>query len=274
VALVSACAVASPADEGDDMAASARCGDRDCNGAETINTCPEDCGGQTGAMCGDGVCNGTESSASCNQDCTAPICGDGNCNGGETSTTCAGDCGGGGGGTCAHDVCTSGAALASSCSTCAAAVCAADPYCCSNQWDSSCVEEVADYCPTESCGGGGGGGGTCDHDECTTGAALSTSCSACTAAVCAVDSYCCNFSWDSTCVEEVDTECGGTPSCGGGGGGGTCSHSECTSGTALPSSCSACTAAVCAEDPFCCTTSWDSICVGEVADYCAPATCP
>jgi hypothetical protein len=30
---------------------------------------------------------------------------------------------------------------------------------------------------------------------------------------------------------------------------------------------------VCAADPYCCTSSWDSQCVGEVATYCGVA-CP
>ncbi len=47
---------------------------------------------------------------------------------------------------CSHDVCEAGVALPSSCDDCAAAVCAADSYCCTSSWDSSCVGEVASYC--------------------------------------------------------------------------------------------------------------------------------
>jgi hypothetical protein len=95
-----------------------------------------------------------------------------------------------------------------------------------------------------SAGGGGGGGGaedmamsvqdmamppadmakppadmvvvsTCKHDECTTGAALTKSCSACANAVCTKDSLCCNTTngWDTICVGEVNKYCTGIKTC-------------------------------------------------------------
>lgn len=48
--------------------------------------------------------------------------------------------------TCAHDVCVAGGALSSTCDDCAAAVCAADSYCCTSAWDSTCVSLVGSYC--------------------------------------------------------------------------------------------------------------------------------
>lgn len=48
------------------------CGDGECNGQETTQACPEDCG----TACGDGVCNGTETPADCASDC-GTVCGDG-----------------------------------------------------------------------------------------------------------------------------------------------------------------------------------------------------
>ncbi|KAI8812976.1 putative extracellular elastinolytic metallo proteinase precursor [Cladochytrium replicatum] len=48
----------------------------------------------------------------------------------------------------------------------------------------------------------------------------------------------------------------------------TCSHSVCKTGAALTEDCNACAAAVCAEDSYCCTVSWDSLCVSEVSTYC------
>lgn len=50
--------------------------------------------------------------------------------------------------TCAHDECTAGAALEASCSPCAQAMCAADPYCCSDSWDETCVQAVPSVCGT------------------------------------------------------------------------------------------------------------------------------
>jgi hypothetical protein len=52
-----------------------------------------------------------------------------------------------------------------------------------------------------------------------------------------------------------------------------CAHDICQAGVALTASCDACVATICAVDPFCCSTSWDSLCVGEVASECG-LTCP
>lgn len=50
--------------------------------------------------------------------------------------------------TCAHSECSTGTKLTKTCSSCASAVCTADPYCCSNSWDTSCVNtDVPQYCP-------------------------------------------------------------------------------------------------------------------------------
>ena len=58
-----------------------------------------------------------------------------------------------------------------------------------------------------------------------------------------------------------------------GGGGGGCTHSDCTTGGPLVSGCNSCVTSICSADPFCCNTSWDSICVGEVGSICGQ-TCP
>jgi len=57
---------------------------------------------------------------------------------------------------------------------------------------------------------------------------------------------------------------------------GTCSHSLCDDSSALSPGCdpSGCVSAVCTQDSYCCTDFWDSICDGEVADYCSPYMCP
>jgi len=61
---------------------------------------------------------------------------------------------------------------------------------------------------------------------------------------------------------------GGGSGSGGGGGGGTCGHPICTTGTDLDGSCDTCAGEICAVDSYCCTTAWDSICVGEVSSVC------
>jgi subtilisin family serine protease len=94
------------------------------------------------------------------------------------------------------------------------------------------------------------------------------------AAVCAADPYCCTTAWDSLCVAEVETIAGDTCDC--------CSyHSEAT-GCWAPSPPSGKTntyisQCVCAVDPYCCETRWDSLCQSEVESLgCAicPDGCP
>jgi hypothetical protein len=129
----------------------------------------------------------------------------------------------------------------------------------------------------ETCSPGGvcTTGGNCAHPICSTGGKLTSSCDSCTTKICAQDSFCCSSSWDSICVGEVNSICGESCTGGGGGGGGnTCSHALCSTGTKLTSGCgadatdAACTTQICAADKFCCNTTWDSQCVGEVSSIC------
>jgi hypothetical protein len=135
------------------------------------------------------------------------------------------------------------------------------------------------------------GGGSCAHSDCTAGTKLTSGCNSCVTSICASDSYCCSSQWDSVCVGEVASICGG--SCGSGSGsgsassssastkssssssssssvgGGTCSHSDCTSGTKLVKGCNSCVTKICAADSYCCSTKWDNVCVSEVTKYCS-----
>lgn len=52
-----------------------------------------------------------------------------------------------------------------------------------------------------------------------------------------------------------------------------CIHSECAAGAALNDGCSPVVKSVCAEDPYCCTTAWDSHCVTEVKTVAKSAQC-
>jgi len=64
---------------------------------------------------------------------------------------------------------------------------------------------------------GSGGKPSCPaHDECTTGAAIPSSCSWCAAQVCDALPSCCTSNWTLTCVNEAKAVC---PDCGGGKGG-------------------------------------------------------
>jgi hypothetical protein len=106
-------------------------------------------------------------------------------------------------------------------------------------------------------------------DKCTAGGPFQGASDACVSSVCAVDPFCCNVAWDSICVAEVRTVCDSLtcPEANG-----TCGHSLCVEGASLVNSCDStkadCVSAICAFDPFCCNTAWDSICVSEVESIC------
>lgn len=93
------------------------------------------------------------------------------------------------------------------------------------------------------------------HGCCETGSAgcVDPTIQAC---VCAADPYCCNTAWDGICAGEVTSlGCGTCP---------TNDHNCCVTG-AKGCNNNTVEACVCVSDPFCCNTSWDGICVGEVA---------
>lgn len=56
----------------------------------------------------------------------------------------------------------------------------------------------------------------------------------------------------------------------------TCAHDLCYPGVALDPMCDPCVAAVCQNDPFCCSTqgSWDQLCTAQVTDTCPMTSCP
>lgn len=68
----------------------------------------------------------------------------------------------------------------------AALVCAEDPYCCTTDWDTTCVRET--LCVQSTGAPATNTAGTCDATY-----------ASCVAQICAVDSYCCNVNWDSVC---------------------------------------------------------------------------
>jgi hypothetical protein len=54
----------------------------------------------------------------------------------------------------------------------------------------------------------------------------------------------------------------------GAGGSSTCAHDVCDQGAALANNCDSCVSSICAQDPYCCNTAWDHICVGYVEGTC------
>ena len=133
--------------------------------------------------------------------------------------------------------------------SCESCVCGSDTFCCTDAWDSQCVSECKACGVT--CGGGGDTGG------CQTSPAAGCGGCSCEGCVCAQDPYCCDSSWDTTCVNECKG-CG--TSCGGGGEGG-CQESD------FPGcgGC-ACESCVCNADEYCCLFAWDNLCVGQCED--------
>jgi hypothetical protein len=89
-----------------------------------------------------------------------------------------------------------------------------------------------------------------------------------------------NYPGDATYTLFDDVTVGGSGggggsggSGGGGGGGNTCAHAICSTGSKLTTGCDPCVTSICAQDGYCCSTQWDSICVGEVKSICNE-TCP
>jgi len=48
----------------------------------------------------------------------------------------------------------------------------------------------------------------------------------------------------------------------------SCAHDLCSTGDDLLSSCDPCVTKICAQDPFCCGSGWDNLCVEEVGTIC------
>ncbi|MCA9285241.1 MAG: S8 family serine peptidase [Phycisphaerales bacterium] len=83
--------------------------------------------------------------------------------------------------------------------SCCFLVCSEDPFCCNSSWDGICAGEALDLCST--CGDANAG--SCYQSN------GSPSCNnaECCAAVCEVDAFCCDSSWDGICAGEADDLC-------------------------------------------------------------------
>jgi hypothetical protein len=53
----------------------------------------------------------------------------------------------------------------------------------------------------------------------------------------------------------------------------SCDHDRCTAGVVLDPGCDTCAGEICAVDPYCCDTLWDSICIEEVQTVCGILEC-
>lgn len=86
----------------------------------------------------------------------------------------------------------------------------------------------------------------------------------CCEAVCSVDSFCCEVTWDAVCVGEANYFCNS-----GEGGCGEAANGSCFEPHKNPY-CDdpACCAIICVELPFCCNISWDAVCASVALETC------
>ncbi|MDG2020618.1 MAG: hypothetical protein P8J59_01565 [Phycisphaerales bacterium] len=139
---------------------------------------------------------------------------------------------------------------------CCETVCLADPFCCKT-WDTNCVSIAHATC-AGLCGATASGSCFEAND--------SPSCedATCCDAVCSIDPFCCDSSWDGNCAffagavcEATGAECGDPDSgpCDEANGSASCEDEECCN-------------AVCEIDPTCCDQVWDLVCVALTANIC------
>jgi len=262
-----------------------RCGDFECDPAETCHSCAGDCGGCTGDCCAEhdtpGCADGTVRACVCAADpycCThrwdgwcallaaescgagCAYCADGVCEGGETCATCPQDCG--------------------ACPYCGDGECAGDentascPVDCGVSREPCCVEHDGPGCED----------------------------AAVQACVCGDDYYwrCCSTVWDEwdlICVYRATQYCGlACPACGDG----TCDPDEGETRATCPADCGLYTPHCCAESStpgcsvpsiancvcnqefpgvvglprYCCSLHWDDNCVEKASTLCGRCQLP
>jgi len=202
-----------------------------------------ECAACTGPTCGDDlaedteVCDGTDLAG---EDCVSQGFAGG-------TLACAADCSGfdTSGCTGPSDCCVANGTPGCDDATCETAICAVDAFCCSTQWDQICADAAT---------GADGGGNEC---------------AACSGPSCGDDLVEGTEVCDGTDLAGEDCVsqgfAGGTLACAA-----DCSGFD-TSGCTQPSDCcipngtpgcddATCETAICAVDPFCCSTQWDQIC--------------
>ena len=177
----------------------------------TLNLDTETCAGPMGGV---GDCCEDNDSPGCDQpDVETCVCAeDSYCCETEWDDICAGiatddcdACGGGSTGEMNEDCCTVQGTPGCTDPAIEACVCANDAYCCSTQWDSTCVGRVGSDLCGESCMPDDADGPCCSANG-TPGCEVNSveSC------VCAADAFCCDTLWDEMCVEAIGTNSCGT----------------------------------------------------------------
>jgi hypothetical protein len=110
--------------------------------------------------------------------------------------------------------------------------------------------------PGCACAGAGNG--------CEVTAAPGASVEACESCVCDADAFCCEVTWDPTCVAAGQTSCFAACGCEPEPEPGNCCEATEAAGC-LSAPCESC---VCAADSFCCEVFWDNICVSRASGEC------
>ncbi|MDA0802443.1 MAG: hypothetical protein O2819_01610 [Planctomycetota bacterium] len=146
---------------------------------------------------------------------------------------------------------------------CCKVVCEQDIFCCQTAWDSTCVDlaladsDCADERP--ECGDDGLG------DPCVVHLDVGCSDEDCCDAVCGKDMFCCEVSWDATCVSLAlasdDCPCAKEP-------GDPCAGPCCESHAGPSCDNEECADAVCASDSYCCEVEWDQFCASAARTLC------
>jgi hypothetical protein len=194
------------------------CGNNTCEGSETPDTCPSDCG-RPAAYCGDYICDTNESRSSCPSDCTfidESTCNNNNrCEYGETYEGCPSDCVRG---TveCGNNFCDAGEDFANCPADCGESGCNYNGFCDSHESNFSCPSDCftdsthcsANQYTTDE--------GSCNYSECTNGCSFGTD--GCPVSCWSAESMCRGMDgwhYDSstdTCVRD-GVECDATLSC-------------------------------------------------------------
>lgn len=152
-------------------------------------------------------------------------------------------------------------------SACCTAVCVIDSFCCTAEWDATCVERIYD---TPGCGlYQYSCGDICAGSCCEAHATPWCNDTFCCTTICAIDIFCCSTQWDEFCAstarqnaacEKVCPE----PPCGTPEAGDCCfphANGNCND--------TQCCDTVCQIDATCCTTVWDSICASIAITECS-----
>lgn len=144
---------------------------------------------------------------------------------------------------------------------CCENVCIIEPLCCNVEWDVICVKLAETECT--QCGDVYSGSCLVAHP------APACYDAECCELVCELDSFCCSFSWDSSCATLAlsnPVECGRTDACG------SPESRPCFISSYFPG-CSdeLCCIEICKSyDPWCCEVRWDAVCAAEALSLCEP----